>query len=127
MNVALSGLGAASKRIGVSANNIANQLSTSTVIDGQVVKQAYVPKQVQQVSLQTGGVKALIGDVNPPTISVYAPESVDAGADGSLKLPNVNLETEMVNQAIAGYDFRANLTVIKAQDKLEKNLLDIMS
>jgi flagellar basal-body rod protein FlgC len=127
-NVALSGLSASSKRLSVSANNIANQLSTSTrMADGQVVNQPFVPKQVQQVTLGTGGVQSVVRDVNPPSVTVFAPEAADAQPDGSLILPNVNLETELVQQKIATYDYRANLTTIKVQDNLEKNLLDILS
>jgi flagellar basal-body rod protein FlgC len=126
-NVAVSGLGAAGRRLSVSADNIANQLSTSTRLDGQVLHQPYTPKEVQQVSLQTGGVQSVVRDKTPAKTTVFAPENPDAKPDGTLDLPNVSLEEEAVNMKMATYDYKANLSVIKVQGNMEKNLLDILS
>ena len=116
INTALSGLSAASRRIAVSADNIANQFSKN-----------YTPKQVDQVSLSGGAVQAIVKDVNPATIPVFNPLDPDADANGTVQLPNVDLANELVNQTIASYDFKANLQSIKAADNLQKSLLDILS
>ncbi len=126
-NAALSGLAVSSRRLQVSAENISNQFSTRTLVDGQSQNTPYVPKEVVQTSLPTGGVRAEVRDKNPATTTVFSPDSPDANADGTLTLPNVNLEDELVNQKIASYDYKANLKVIKVQDDLDKSLLDIFS
>ena len=113
---ALSGLSAASTRVSVAADNIANQFSKD-----------YVPKQVTQVSLQTGGTQARVLDVTPATTPVFNPSDPEANADGTVSFPNVDLATELVNLTIASYDYKANLKSIKVANELHKSLLDIFS
>jgi flagellar basal-body rod protein FlgC len=123
---ALSGLAAAGKRLSVGANNIANQFSTRSRIDGVTVNQPYTPQRVHQVSLENGGVQTVVTDVNPPTTRVFDPQHVDADADGTVAYPNVDIATELVNQKLASYDFKANLKTIKIEDDMQKSLLDIL-
>lgn len=127
INSALSGLHAAGKRIQVSAENVANQHSTRTRVNGQVTSQPYAPKRVEQIAQPNGGVEARVQDINPATTAVYAPDHPDADANGNLSLPNVSLENEVVEQKLASYDYKANLRTLKVQDELEKSLLNILS
>lgn len=124
---ALSGLAAAGKRLEVSAANVANQHSTRKKVDGQTVNEPYTPQRVQQVSLQNGGVQAVVSDISPATTTVYDPDHPDTGPDGVLKLPNVSVEEELVGQKIASYDYKANLKTIKVAEDMQKNLLDILA
>ena len=82
INTALSGFNAATKRIDVSANNIANAQSTATDENGTQVNTPYVPQQVVQSSQTTGGVKANVVPVNPPATQVYDPGNAAADANG---------------------------------------------
>ncbi|MFW0777016.1 MAG: flagellar basal body rod protein FlgC [Rickettsiales bacterium] len=116
INTALSGLAAASTRIAVSTENVANQFSKN-----------YVPKQVDQVTLSAGAVRAVVKDVDPATTPIFNPSDPDADVNGTVQLPNVDLANELVNQSIASYDYKANLQSIKAADNLQKSLLDILS
>ncbi len=127
INSALSGLSAAARRLHVSANNIANIHSTKTVVDGNTVNAPYVPKRVDQVSQAGGGVTTVVKDINPASTKLFDPDDPDADTEGFVAYPNVNLETEIVNQKIASYDYKANLKTIKVQDELEQSLLDILS
>lgn len=113
---ALSGLNAASNRIAVSADNIANQFSKN-----------YTPKTVLQVSVGNGGVRSEVRDVEPPTTTIFNPSDPDADANGGVQLPNVDLATELVNMSIASYDYKANLKSIKIADNMQKYLLDILT
>lgn len=124
---ALSGLAAASRRVEVSAQNIANQFSTRRREHGQTVNEPYVPQQAASVSLPQGGVQSVVRDATNPVTTVYAPDHPDADAEGLLRIPNVDTATELVNQKIASYDYRANLKSIKTADEMQKNLLDILS
>lgn len=127
INSALSGLSAASKRLSVSANNIANINSTQTIKDGQVINKPYVAQKVEQISLSGGGVQVKIKDVDPASTQVYNPEDPAADENGFVAFPNVSLENEIINQKLATYDYKANLRTLKVQDELEQSLLDILS
>jgi flagellar basal-body rod protein FlgC len=121
INTALSGLAAASKRVQVAANNIANQFSTKSLIDGESADTPYVPQKVDQVSLTTGGVLAQVNDANPATQQVP-----DINNPGQLiDMPNVDLAQELINLKISSYDFKANLRTIETQNEMDEALLDI--
>jgi len=125
-NIALSGLNAAERRIGVSANNIANSSSTvRTNADGSLVNDPFRPSRVVQSSVATGGVSTDIVEASNPTVRVADPSSPVADQNGTVEIPNVSLEEEVLNVNQATYDFKANLKVLKVQKELEESLLDI--
>lgn len=124
--IALSGLNAASRRLGVSANNVANLSSTTrTAADGSLVNDPFKPQRVAQTSLPSGGVRTDVVQVSNPTATVFDPSSPVASEDGTLEIPNVSLEEEVVDQQLATYTFKANLKVLKVQKELDEALLDI--
>ena len=98
---ALSGLAAASRRIAVSSNNIANQFSTQTRVDGQVVNRPFVPQRIDQVSIENGGIQSIERDVPHPVIRIYDPTNVAADGTGFVDAPNVDPAEELINQRIA--------------------------
>ena len=68
LSIAASGLAAQSKRLAVSANNVANIYSLGLKADGSnAAAGAYVPKQVALSSIPSGGVKATAVPVTPPS------------------------------------------------------------
>lgn len=128
INTSLSGLNAASRRLDVAANNIANISSTRTqTADGAVTNQPYRAQEAVQVSLSAGGVQLLVQPSSAPVEQVYAPDDPAADEAGVVKLPNVNLEDQVVQSKIAGYDYKANLKTIATQDKLSDSLLDLLA
>ena len=127
-SASLSGLMANSKRVAVSADNIANMRSRGVREDGPAQQPgAYVPKQVQDVTTAGGGVRAEVRPVTPPSVEVYAPGSPDADANGIAAIPNVNLAEELVTQIQAQRAYEANAKALKTQDELTDSLLDIKS
>lgn len=109
-SVALSGLAASEKRIGVSASNTANASTPD-----------FKAKEVKQTANAGGGTTAHVVERDPATIT-----TVDA--QGNLQeLPNTSPEQELVEQEIATYTFKANLQVIKKQKEIEEALLDIQA
>jgi flagellar basal-body rod protein FlgC len=127
-SASLSGLMANSKRVAVSADNIANMRSRGVREDGPAQQPgAYVPKQVQDVTTAGGGVRAEVRPVTPPSVEVYAPGSPDADANGIAAIPNVNLAEELVTQIQAQRAYEANAKALKTQDELIDSLLDIRS
>lgn len=124
---ALSGLSAASKRVEVSASNISNQSSTSTQVNGVTTNQPYMPKDVVQISLGAGGVRAEVRDANNPVVKYHDPDSTQADEYGFVEYPNVDTAEELVKMQIASYDYKANLKAIRVADRMEQSLLDMLS
>lgn len=125
-SIALSGLNAAERRISTSANNVANVNTTTTrQPDGTVVNEAFEAQRVVQTPLQGGGVQARTVTADTPTLRIFDPENPIAAEDGTVEIPNVSLDEEVVQQNIATYDFKANVRVLKTQQELDKSLLDI--
>ncbi len=124
-NVSLSGLAAASKRLEISANNVANQFSTKTIVDGKTVDKPYTPQKVDLLSLSGGGVQAQVSNVNPATVKEFNPQADNADSQGVSERPNVDPAEEFANQLIASQTYKANLKAIRTQSEIFKNLLDI--
>jgi flagellar basal-body rod protein FlgC len=120
-SVALSGLQAAERRVSVSADNIANARSTS-VRDarGNTVNEPFVPNRVEAIQQPGGGVRTRTAPVEPATITVLS-------QNGQIELPNVDFATELVEQQMATYDFRANLNVLETQKEFAEALIDILA
>lgn len=127
VGIALSGLSAASLRVGVASNNIANMQSTTSLRGGQSVNEPYVPQEVVQISDGNGGVRASVVDSQEPSISQFNPTNPQADENGLVRLPNVDVAEQLTNMIIGGYDFRANLKAFKANDELTKSLLDVVA
>jgi flagellar basal-body rod protein FlgC len=128
--IALSGLNAAVRRLGVSASNVANVPSTGALpnADGTTpagAPQAYAPLELVQTASAGGGTQTSVRTVTPSTTAVFDPQASFANQNGFVAAPNVDLSQEVVAQIIASYSFAANATVIKADDRLTKTLLKI--
>lgn len=126
ISTSLSALQAASKRIQVSANNLANQQTTSTRENGQSVDKAYLPQEVVQVS-NNGTVTAKVQTVDNPTQKVFLPDHPQADDYGFVEFPNIDQAKELVDMKVASYDYKANLKAIKIYNEMQDSLLDILS
>jgi flagellar basal body rod protein FlgC len=127
INIAVSGFDAATNRINVSANNIANEFSTRTDQNGTVTNTPYAPQQAVDTSLTTGGVISSTQPVTPATISVYDPVALNADSNGIAQLPNVDPAHQLVNTDIATYGAQANLKVLKAATETLQEVLNIIT
>ena len=125
-SVSLSGLNAVSIRLANSANKTANQFSTLSNVNGETLKEPFKPLDVNNVSLNPG-VKTVLRPTEPASIPVYDPNNSAADAEGITQYPNVSSEEEVVAQLSSKNEFKANLNVIKTQDKMLGNLLDILA
>jgi flagellar basal-body rod protein FlgC len=128
--IALSGLNAASRRLQVSASNVANAQSTGALpnADGTVPAgspQAYTPLEVVQTASASGGVQTSVATVTPSTIAAFDPQASFANPDGLVAAPNVDLAQQFVGQLLASYSYAANALVLKADDRMNQSLLDI--
>lgn len=123
INTALSGLQASQRRIEVAANNIANQNSTKTNVNGESTNSPFTPQRVDLVSLSNAGVAAITSDVENPTTQIADPTS----ASGLSEVPNVDVAQQLIEVKLASYDYKANIKAIQIQNNLEDSVLDILS
>jgi flagellar basal-body rod protein FlgC len=142
-SIATSGLAAASLRLNVTANNIANALdagplpatsvsgaaATGAASTGNNFPPAYVPLQVNQVDQTNGstpgGTIATVSAVSPSIVAQFDPNAPFANQDGLVAAPNVDLASQFIQLLTAKYDFAANAKVIRAYSDTTKSLLDI--
>jgi flagellar basal body rod protein FlgC len=96
--IAVSGLTTASKRLQVSASNVANMDDSGP--------QPFVPTRVAAVSLPSGGVTAQL-----------SPAAPGAGVD---------LIGEMVDQMTAMQQYKASAALLSADDRMQKSTIDML-
>lgn len=121
INIALTGLDAASKKLNASASNIAN-ISTSGSL-GDNGPAPYTPQTTTQKTTEVGGVTTTTIDRKNPFTPAFDPDSPFADENGIIGIPNVNLAEEGVNTVSAKNEYKANLQVIKAASELNEELL----
>ncbi|RPH29359.1 flagellar basal body rod protein FlgC [Buttiauxella warmboldiae] len=114
-----SAMAAQSKRLNVSASNMANADSIAGP-DGQPYRARQVIFQVDGAAGQDiGGVR--VSDVvqtNEPDRMVYDPSNPLADAKGYIRMPNVNVVNEMVNTISASRSYQANVEVMSTAKAL---------
>ncbi|MHB8926056.1 MAG: flagellar basal body rod protein FlgC [Bacillota bacterium] len=148
MDTSASGLTAQRLRLDLIAANLANANTTRTEQGGPYRRQVAIltPRggpnlfsgflgaaQGQQGgggSGQAGGaaagvrVVAVVEDQTPPKLK-YDPSHPDADENGYVRLPNVNVVTEMVDMMEATRAYEANVTAINAAKTMALRALDI--
>ena len=128
-SIAVSGMRAASTRLQVAANNIANAGSSGPLPSAQgqaaTYPPAYVAERVDQVDLSGNGTRATVVPVSPSYVPTYDPTAPFADDKGMVAAPNVDIANEIVQTIIAQYSFAANAFVVRVQAKMMKSLMDI--
>jgi flagellar basal-body rod protein FlgC len=130
LSIATSGLAAATLRLNVSANNVANALSSGPLPDANAAAgfpAAYKPMQVIQTEVAGGGTAARIEAVLPFHVPVYDPDAPFADSGGMVAMPNVDLANEILQQMIAKFTYAANAKVIAVDARMTNTLLNIIA
>jgi flagellar basal-body rod protein FlgC len=124
--IAVSGMAAASRRLEVSASNVANSSTTGPLPDANTsgFPPAYTPLRIDQVDVG-GGTSATVTPVSPSYVPTYDPSAPYADKNGMVAAPNVDFVNEFVQQITARYAFAANAKVIQADSRMLSTLLDI--
>ena len=128
--IAISGLNAASLRLQVSAENVANAGSSGPLPDSSArgsYPSAYGAKRVDQTANANGSTSATVGTASPATIAAYDPSAPYANGHGMVAAPNVNLASEIAQQLTAKLSFAANAQLVKADHKMTASLLDVVA
>lgn len=114
-----SALSAQSKRLNVSASNMANAESVAGP-DGKPYRARQVIFQVEAIAGQEiGGVK--VSDVvesSVPERLMYDPGHPFANDNGYVRMPNVDVVGEMVNSLSASNSYQANIEVMNTAKTL---------
>jgi flagellar basal-body rod protein FlgC len=133
IDVSAGALTAQKTRLDIVAQNIANAQTTRGP-DG-------LPYQRKTVSFETellrrtgapAGAASLqsvhvgqIGTDKTPGSRVYDPQNADAGEDGYVTMPNVNMAYEMVDLMTASRAYEANLSVVKNARQMAMKAIEI--
>ncbi len=121
-SIALSGLQAASRRLAVAADNVANvRTSRQVETEGVTPEGVFQPQRVVQVSLEGGGVRAVEKPVDPAT---YLVPDINSPT-GLAEFPNVDLAASLVDARLASISYKANLSILETLDEMEDALFDI--
>jgi len=134
LDISASALAAQRVRMDTVAANVAN-MNTTRDADGQVApyRRRFVvfaagqgPRgadagkpgvHVQEVAL----------DQTTPFNKKYDPGHQDAGADGYVRMPNVNMATEMVNAIEASRAYEANVTTMEVTKAMMNATLRLLA
>ncbi|HTS88777.1 MAG TPA: flagellar basal body rod protein FlgC [Gemmatimonadales bacterium] len=116
-----AGMGAMGKALDVISQNIANAETTRTPEGGPYQRKVVVFQRTSD-----GGVEAsqVVTDTSPGS-EEYDPGHPDADANGFVKLPNVDINTEIVDLMIARRVHDANATVFQAAKAMLRRAIDI--
>ena len=118
IDVTSGALSAQKTRLDIVAQNIANAQTTRTASGAPYQRQVVsfeselVRRSPAGASLQSVRVAGIVPDRTPGQ-QVYNPQHPDAGPDGTVRMPNVNLSYEMVDLITASRAYEANLSVVK--------------
>jgi flagellar basal-body rod protein FlgC len=128
MSIAASGMAAATRRLEVSARNVANARSDGPLPGADAAAdspEAFTPLRVDQVEVAGGGTAAQVSAVDPGQVPAHDPDAPYADQNGMVAAPNVDLEGEVVEQLVARYSFALNAKVMRTSADMTKSLLDI--
>jgi len=122
-------LAAQKMRLDIVAQNIANAQTTRTAEGGAYKRQivsfeSELVKRTGGSSLTTVRIAGVTNDKTPGQ-QVYNPQHPDAGPDGLVTMPNVNLAYEMVDLITASRAYEANLSVVKNSRQMAMKTLEI--
>lgn len=129
IQIALSGLNAASRKVDTAAANIAN-VTTAGALDPADGPAPYQAQTTVQTSV-TGdngeplGVRSDTVPTGRPFVTAYAPDSPFANSEGLIGAPDVDLATEIVNLQIGSAVYKANLKTIQVASEMQTEMLNM--
>ncbi|NLE25762.1 MAG: flagellar basal body rod protein FlgC [Clostridiaceae bacterium] len=139
-NISASALTAQRLRMDVISQNIAN-VNTTRTEDGTPYRRKtvvfqekeadisfsqYLSEQSRSRFLTGGGVRVTEITEDPtPFKEVYDPSHPDSDENGIVRMPNVEIVTEMVNMISATRAYEANITALNASKSMASKALEI--
>lgn len=137
LRISASGLSAERLRMDTISSNIANVSTTRGENGKPYVRKIAVFQENLNNAVNAGssnsdnadnllGVKAVAIEDDPsPLRKVYDPTNPDAGKDGYVLMPNVNVLNEMADMISATRSYEANVNAITAEKNMFSKALEI--
>lgn len=136
LDISASGLSAERLRMDTISSNIANADTTRSSTTGEPYRRKVAVFQEnlsKQLNTQTGqyetklkGVKAAGIESDPSAFrKVYDPTNPDAGTDGYVSYPNVNVLNEMADLISSTRSYEANVSAMTAEKTMFSKALEI--
>jgi len=124
IDIAISGLQAQSKDIDVISSNVANARTTNA---GRGEPYRRLEARFKTDKDQMGGVSLdkIMQDTSDFT-PMLDPGNPDADGQGYVRMPNVNIATEMINLSIATRTYQANAAVLKRYQQMVETSLELL-
>ena len=131
LSVTASGLTAQRVRLQTVASNMANARTTRTE-DGGPYKKRMPVFQTEADPFGTMLDQAIsrvevteIAESDAPNVRVFDPGHPDAGVDGYVEYPNVNVLEEMVDMMMTARTYEANTSVVEVTRSMAANALEM--
>lgn len=122
IDIAVAGMQAESMKLKVIAKNIANARTTRTEAGGPYRRQMVVMADADDGQR----VPQVVPDVSTAFKSVYMPGHPDAGKDGMVLMPNVDLPTELIDMIVASRAYQANAAMMKRYEDMVNVSLELL-
>jgi flagellar basal-body rod protein FlgC len=111
--------------VGASAASAANAASpTGSSIAPPLAYQPLQLVQYTNADIAGGGVSTSVQPTSPSAYAAYAPSAAYANANGQVGAPDIDLPTQIANQASALIQFQTNLKVIQASDQMQESVIN---
>lgn len=125
-NIAMSGLQSMKRTVMNHASNIANVTNVGSTKEGE--KQPYAPVDTVSISNPDGqGVRTETVLRDPAQILIYDESSPFSNEEGVVAAPNVDLANELVGMKSASTLYKANAAVIRTQQEMDDEIMDILT
>lgn len=132
MNIAVSGMLAASAGVTASASNLVNLESDGPVPAANPQQQVapapgsvYQPVSAMQTAQADGGVSTTLTPTLPGYTLTYDPSAPFANMQGMVAQPNIDPAQQIVNMTTASLAYKANIATFKVAEQMEKTLLNV--
>jgi flagellar basal-body rod protein FlgC len=126
VDVAVSGMQAQNKNLSAIYSNVANARTTDAGT-GEPYRRVEAIFRAQDEGDPLGGVMVdKVAQDASAFPEIYDPTHPDADAGGYIKMPNVNLPTEMINLNIATRAYQANAAVLKRYQQIVDTALELL-
>ncbi len=127
-SIAISGMNAATLQLQVSAENVANVLADGPLplsVNAASFSSAHAPLRVDQIDTVGGGTSACVRTVSLSYVPIFDLTAPYADGNRMVASPNVDLSSEIIQQALARYTFSSNAQVLKTDAQMTATLLNI--
>lgn len=125
LNIAISGLRAASKQMEVVGSNVVNAQTTDAG-NGMPYRRIEAILKSQGDGITGVEIKELAEDTSDFRKILASPGDPRADADGFISMPNIDMATELINLNMASRAYQANAAMIKRYQKMVETSLDLL-